>query len=94
MTDDKDHVVPCSWADCLDTGLVEQRDKNGTLWATLCDKHSTELDEAVKIFDPKELLRAWVKASGGAAVMARRASTDELARTAEALVMSGRIRRR
>ncbi len=94
MTDPKDHVVLCSWADCLDTGLVKQRDKNGTLWATLCDKHSTELDKAVEVFDPKELLRAWVKASGGAAVMARRVPKSEIARTAEALMLSGRAKLR
>lgn len=94
MTDDKDHVVPCSWADCSDNGVIGQRDKNGTLWATLCDKHSTELDKAVEVFDPKELLRAWVKASGGAAVMTRRAPLTDLDRTVEALVMSGRVQRR
>lgn len=92
--DPKDHVVPCTWADCSDLGTIEQRDKNGDLWATLCVKHSTELDAAVANFSPKEMLRAWVKASGGAEKMTKRMPVDEIARTAETLMMGGRTRNR
>jgi hypothetical protein len=83
----------CTWNGCQDVGTVDQRDRTGALWATLCPTHSAELDKATENFDPSAALRAWVKASGGATNLAKRA-TDDIARTAEALMQGGRVKKR
>jgi hypothetical protein len=94
MTATSDHVVPCAWSDCQQPGSIAQVDRHGVLWATLCEQHSKELDAAVGTFDPADALRAWVKASGGAAALAKRFTVDDLARTVEALLQGGRVQKR
>jgi hypothetical protein len=66
----------CTWKDCLEGGLHRQVAEDGQVWAVLCDKHNSELNQAIDLMvkgdGPKAMLSAWVKAQGGAKKAAKR----------------------
>lgn len=62
----------CTWKDCEEISKHIQLDKNGKEWANLCESHNNELENDLNILEPKRMLRAWVLASGGAQVMAKK----------------------
>ena len=65
--------MTCTWKGCTEEATTPQLDRDGCEWSNLCDSHAKELDESTNDpFDPKRSLRAWVRASGGAAVMAKK----------------------
>ena len=64
--------MQCTWKDCIEKATTPQLDKNGIEWANLCDAHHIELEEAIVSDNPKLLLSRWVRASGGASIMAKR----------------------
>jgi hypothetical protein len=65
-------MMNCTWVDCKKTAKVPEVASDGEVWANLCDEHHNELEEAIGCLEPKKLLRAWVRASGGAKKMASR----------------------
>lgn len=74
-------IVKCTWMDpepgagrCQHEAKHVRRSKDGQPWANLCAVHHAELDAAINArpFNPARMVRAWVRASGGAEVMAKR----------------------
>ena len=70
---DSTHAA-CTWLSngepCPAQPTHPYHDKSGRVWANLCGIHSLTLDTALASPNPKLLLSAWVKASGGAAKLA------------------------
>lgn len=64
----------CTWAGCDKDGGTPQLGRNGQEWARLCDEHAKELDADASSGVPKRIMRAWVKAQGGAKAAAERTS--------------------
>lgn len=64
--------LPCTWVGCTEKGTNPQPDKMGRAWALLCSSHEDSLKEALDSGDAKRILGSWVKASGGAKIMAER----------------------
>lgn len=62
----------CTWAACEAGGEVDQVGNDGSVWARLCRPHHDELEAAIASFDPKKLMRAYIKAQGGAKAAAAR----------------------
>ena len=70
----------CTWVDCKDKASWPQKDKNGKVWANLCQEHHLELETALEeslkdssnSFKMKLMLSCYVKAQGGAKEMAKR----------------------
>ena len=62
-------VFGCTWKNCPNFSVHDELDKDGNIWARLCEKHKKELDDAIENFDPRKILRVWVLASGGAEKM-------------------------
>jgi hypothetical protein len=64
-----DSKLPCTWLSngkpCPAQPTHPYHDKSGRVWANLCGIHSLTLDTALASPNPKLLLSAWVKASGG-----------------------------
>ena len=58
--------MKCTWKGCKNKGSVVQLDRNGEMWAKLCEEHNKQLKEAIDLGDPKTILKCWIKASGGA----------------------------
>ncbi len=70
---DKKNALQCTWKDCDKEGDYELEDKNGGVWAFLCQGHYDEYenDVGIAIQDPskhnlKKMLSGYVKAQGGA----------------------------
>jgi len=61
----------CTWKDCERIAEVLQLDMFGRTWAHLCAEHHMVLEEAIAAPNPRRLLACWVKASGGAEVLAQ-----------------------
>lgn len=74
----------CTWRDpvigrCERIACHAQVSADGEVWANLCDAHKTELESAyptTTAFSPGNMLRSWVRAGGGAEVMAARTMRD------------------
>ena len=64
MRDDGDE--PCTWIDCTETAEQSMTSSDGTVWSRLCQTHAAEVEEAIVSGKPRALLRAWVRAQGGA----------------------------
>ena len=64
------YLPVCTWAGCLRDGKHPQLNGQGNQWANLCDEHNTEHEAALASLNPKQLIRAWIKAIGGAKQMA------------------------
>jgi hypothetical protein len=62
----------CTWQDCTRDGTREQIAQDGAVWAVLCEQHHKELDDAIGSMNPPVLMRAWVRAQGGAKKAAAR----------------------
>jgi hypothetical protein len=62
----------CTWKDCNNKAEYFCLNREGVAWANLCKVHDKELDEAVISSIPKIILRAWVRASGGASIIVDR----------------------
>ncbi len=62
----------CTWKACDRPAAHQERGRDGSVWAELCEKHHVELDEAVASLEPKRLMRSYILAQGGAAAAARR----------------------
>ena len=60
----------CTWKNCNEDSVTEEKDRNGRIWAKLCQEHHDELDKSLNEFNPKKILSCWVLASGGAKKMA------------------------
>lgn len=65
----------CQWKEkdsppCGAKAGHELRDKNGKIWANLCDQHNNAYSDAIKSADAKRVLAVWVRASGGSKVLA------------------------
>lgn len=76
-------MTQCTWQDPPDTRCTReathpQTAEGGEVWANLCDEHAKQLDASVNGLivednhNPAAVLRAWVRASGGAKKMAGR----------------------
>lgn len=72
------NTMKCTWQDCTnDSNENNTHRSQGAVWSVLCDEHERELTAAVDGFlngahGPGVNMRAWVKASGGAAAMVKR----------------------
>lgn len=56
----------CTWVGCGELGMHEQLDKLGNRWAYLCPQHHEELDNAIRSLVPRLVMKAWIRAHGGA----------------------------
>jgi len=56
----------CTWVDCEEPAIKEQVAEDGNIWADLCVDHNKELSEATASENVVALMRAWVRAQGGA----------------------------
>ena len=64
--------MTCTWEGCEADGVHEQRDRDRKVWATLCQEHHDELEAAVVSMKAAVILRAWVRAQGGAKAAVQR----------------------
>lgn len=64
----------CTWEGCNRDASVPQVSEDGEAWANLCGAHAWDLEYAIAGPDPRETVRAWIKAQGGAVAAARRMS--------------------
>jgi hypothetical protein len=73
--------MKCTWQECRAKALRPQRDKQGNIWARLCQKHHEELELAIAVgLDPETsardrgriVLKAWIMAVGGSRRAAQR----------------------
>ena len=64
--------MKCTWIDCDVEATHPQIAKDGEEWANLCDEHHEETEQALKSMVPEKLLRAWVRAQGGAKLATQR----------------------
>lgn len=68
----------CTWQEnetigrCAGASAQVLRSEDGQPWAALCAQHYAEHEAALAAQEPRAILRCWVKASGGAAKLARR----------------------
>lgn len=62
----------CTWVGCDSDGIHELGDRNGQKWAILCESHNDEMDRAVNSPQVGDIVRAWVRAQGGAKAAAAR----------------------
>lgn len=69
----------CTWQGCADKSERDLKDKDGIVWAKLCDKHYQEHDSAVDraLTNPDrasigKMMSAWIKAQGGSKKAAMR----------------------
>ena len=53
------------------SAAYHEHDRNGRIWANLCQEHHDKLIAGLDSLDSKTILSNWVKASGGAAKLAR-----------------------
>ena len=60
----------CTWIDCNNVATVPQISQDGSRWANLCAEHAKEIDD--NLLNPKGTLRCWVRAQGGASVLAKK----------------------
>ncbi len=62
--------MKCTWIECRLRAKHEEKAKDGSVWARLCQKHHDELDKTVYAATrsglPGALISVWVKAQGGA----------------------------
>lgn len=67
----------CTWESCLLEPEYEELDKQGQVWAELCQQHHCELNEAIRDWasdgGPKVVMKAYIKAQGGSKKAADRA---------------------
>ena len=68
--------MKCTWVDgktrCPLPAVSPQKAKDGEIWANLCSTHNKELDASIGDLGAPAILRAWVRAGGGAKKMAAR----------------------
>jgi hypothetical protein len=64
----------CTWENCNEVATYPQVGKDKEIWANLCQAHHAKLDS--ELLDVKKVLSNWIKASGGAKVMARKMAAD------------------
>ena len=64
--------MKCTWKNCTNEGTIEQKDKKGNVWATLCKEHDNKLTDSISRGDPKLMMQSWVLAGGGAEKMVER----------------------
>lgn len=57
--------MKCTWKDCNQDGIIDQRDKNNNVWATLCQFHHKIFDNSISNSDLKKILKNWILAQGG-----------------------------
>jgi len=69
--------MKCKWKDCNNKGSIPQLDKNRSQWAFLCEEHHKELEESIESMEPKAILQAWVRASGGPKKMVEGMGTND-----------------
>lgn len=72
----------CTWQDptpdgrCQNPAEYPEREKTGEAWANLCKKHHEAYEKATDLkspeWNPAGMLRAWVRAGGGAQKQAAR----------------------
>jgi len=62
----------CTWKDCKEEATMPQIGRNKQEWANLCPTHNAELDASIADSNPKMMLRAWVRASGGADALTKK----------------------
>ena len=64
--------MKCTWVDCSADAKYPHLSKDGTPWANLCDDHHAQVEKDCDPVDCdiRKMLSSWVKASGGAKVMA------------------------
>ena len=64
----------CTWLEkgvrCEEQAEYPQHDRARREWANLCGSHAAKLTDAILSPDLRNLLAAWVKASGGAKKLA------------------------
>lgn len=53
-------------------GPWNETDRNGLVWTNLCTEHREELEVALSTKLPAIILKAWIKAQGGAKKAAQR----------------------
>lgn len=85
-------MTTCTWKGCEATATTPQTDNDGKEWSNLCDAHARELDGAM-LTGPKDMLRTWVLALGGAERAAARftAAADVGRRALAALAPTSKI---
>jgi len=66
--------MECTWRDCESDGTNPQLDNKKREWANLCQEHHDEIENSIAAdpFEPKRLMRAWIKAQGGAKEASKR----------------------
>ncbi len=69
----------CTWVDCQEPATHDHVAGDREVWARLCEKHHAEFETVEDRFlkeggseNTKAMLRAWVRAGGGAKKMAER----------------------
>jgi hypothetical protein len=66
----------CTWVDCKETANHIQKSQNGDVWAKLCEAHHFKLEDAIRYADNGVLMSRYIKASGGAKVLAKTMADD------------------
>lgn len=62
----------CTWFECSNEAVREQRDEQGKVWANLCEDHDRQLTDSLCRGQAAQILSGWVKAQGGAKKAAKR----------------------
>lgn len=81
-------MTNCTWKDCLQLACNPQLSEYGAEWANLCNAHEEELNAGIKSGDFKKLMRAYVRAKGGAEKSAQAMQPEIKA----AAIMVGKLR--
>ena len=85
-------MAKCTWVLCEAEATQPQIAKDGEEWANLCQAHHDELDSAGNLpLDARKMVRAFILAQGGHAVMAKRmdAAVKAGGKLFEAMVLAG-----
>jgi len=62
----------CTWEGCRKPATAVHKDSAGVAWADLCGTHDKQLTVVLGDPKPAAMMRAWIKAQGGAARTAKR----------------------
>jgi hypothetical protein len=65
----------CTWMNCICDAVEPQVARDGQKWADLCVDQARFLKEAIDSGSAKRVVRAWVRAQGGAKAAATRVAT-------------------
>ena len=67
----------CTWVNCENKAIIDEKAKDGKVWASLCVKHSELLNMVLEDGDNRMIIATWIKAQGGAEKAVKRVIGDK-----------------